>query len=61
MCPKLYQEYDFINNISEAVFEIFSDELFRSCMNPVQQVIRDGEVSKEKINDIVLVESLLEF
>jgi molecular chaperone DnaK (HSP70) len=59
MYPKLYQGYDFMNNISEALFEIFNDELFRSCMNPVQQIIRKGEVSKEEINEIVLVEGLL--
>jgi L1 cell adhesion molecule like protein len=55
MCESLYQGHDFMDNISRAMFENLNDELFRSCMNPVQQVLRDAGVSKGDISDIVLV------
>jgi L1 cell adhesion molecule like protein len=37
------------------MFENLNDELFKSCMNPVQQVLRDAGVSKGDISEIVLV------
>jgi L1 cell adhesion molecule like protein len=55
MCESLYQGHDFMDNISRAMFENLNDELFRSCMNPVQQVLRDSQMSKADITDIVLV------
>jgi L1 cell adhesion molecule like protein len=55
MCESLYQGHDFMDNISRAMFENLNDELFRSCMNPVQQVLRDSGMSKGDISDIVLV------
>jgi L1 cell adhesion molecule like protein len=55
MCESLYQGHDFMDNISRAMFENLNDELFRSCMNPVQQVLRDAGVSKGDISEIVLV------
>jgi L1 cell adhesion molecule like protein len=44
-----------MDNISRAMFENLNDELFRSCMNPVQQVLRDAGITKEDIHEIVLV------
>jgi L1 cell adhesion molecule like protein len=44
-----------MDNISRALFENFNDELVRLCMNPVQQVLNEAEVSKEETSDIVLV------
>jgi L1 cell adhesion molecule like protein len=55
MCESLYQGHDFMDNISRAMFENLNDELFRSCMNPVQQVLRDAGMSKGDISEIVLV------
>jgi L1 cell adhesion molecule like protein len=55
MCESLYQGHDFMDNISRAMFENLNDELFRSCMNPVQQVLRDAGMSKGDIDEIVLV------
>jgi L1 cell adhesion molecule like protein len=55
MCESLYQGHDFMDNISRAMFENLNDELFRSCMNPVQQVLRDAGMSKGDIAEIVLV------
>ena len=41
--------------LTRAKFESLCDSLFRKCMGPVEQVIRDAKMSKEKIQDIVLV------
>jgi L1 cell adhesion molecule like protein len=55
MCESLYQGQDFMDNISRAMFENLNDELFRSCMKPVEQVLRDAGKSKGDIDEIVLV------
>lgn len=41
--------------ITRAKFEALCDPLFRKCMGPVEQVMRDAKMSKDQINDIVLV------
>lgn len=41
--------------ITRAKFESLCDTLFRSCMGPVEQVLRDSKIPKDKIDDIVLV------
>jgi len=55
MCDSLYQGHDFMDNISRAMFENLNDELFRSCMGPVAQVLKDANMSKSDVTDIVLV------
>ena len=55
MCESLYQGHDFMDNISRAMFENLNDELFRSCLKPVQQVLQDSGMSKSEVTDIVLV------
>jgi L1 cell adhesion molecule like protein len=44
-----------MDNISRAMFENLNDELFRSTMQPVAQVLRDANISKSDVTDIVLV------
>ena len=41
--------------ITRAKFESLCDSLFRNCMGPVEQVLRDSKIAKDKIDDIVLV------
>jgi L1 cell adhesion molecule like protein len=41
--------------LTRAKFESLCDSLFRKCMGPVEQVIRDAKMSKDQIHDIVLV------
>lgn len=41
--------------LTRAKFESLCDALFRKCMQPVEQVLRDARCSKEAVNDIVLV------
>jgi L1 cell adhesion molecule like protein len=55
ICDSLYEGHDFMDNISRAMFENLNDELFRSTMIPVAQVLRDANISKNDVNDIVLV------
>jgi molecular chaperone DnaK (HSP70) len=51
----LYQRHDFIDNIPKAMFEKLNDELFRSLMKQVEQVLIDARKSKGDIDEIVLV------
>ena len=46
---------DFYTSITRARFENLSDHIFKKTMAPVEQVIRDSKVSKNQINEIVLV------
>ncbi|KAH0792913.1 cytoplasmic heat shock protein 70 [Histomonas meleagridis] len=55
VCDSLYEGHDFVDNISRAMFENLNDELFRSTMTPVAQVLRDANMSKSDVTDIVLV------
>jgi L1 cell adhesion molecule like protein len=55
ICDSLYEGHDFMDNISRAMFENLNDELFRSTMTPVAQVLRDANMSKGDVTDIVLV------
>ena len=55
ICDSLYEGHDFMDNISRAMFENLNDELFRSTMNPVAQVLKDAKMSKSDVTDIVLV------
>jgi L1 cell adhesion molecule like protein len=55
LCESLYQGHDFMDNISRAMFENLNDELFRKCMGPVAQVLKDANMSKSDVTDIVLV------
>lgn len=46
---------DFSAMITRAKFESLCDPLFRKCMGPVEQVLRDVKMSKSQIHEIVLV------
>ena len=51
----LYEGIDFATSITRAKFENLCDSLFRSTMQPVEQVLRDSKISKSNIHEIVLV------
>lgn len=51
----LYDGIDFSLNVTRAKFESLSEDIFKRCMNPVDQVIRDAKVSKAQIDEIILV------
>lgn len=51
----LYEGIDFNSSITRAKFEDLCFEYFKSTLEPVKKVIEDSKISKDDINDIVLV------
>ncbi|KAI4145999.1 MAG: hypothetical protein LQ340_006078 [Diploschistes diacapsis] len=46
---------DFSETLTRAKFEELNMDLFKKTLKPVEQVLKDGKVKKNEINDIVLV------
>merc|ERR1712079_129497 len=46
---------DFSETLTRAKFEELNMDLFKNTMKPVQQVLKDAELTKKDIDDIVLV------
>ncbi|ORX47468.1 heat shock 70 kDa protein [Hesseltinella vesiculosa] len=46
---------DFSETLSRAKFEELNNDLFRKTLKPVEQVLKDAGVSKDQVDDIVLV------
>lgn len=51
----LAEGVDFQVSLTRAKFESLCDDLFRKCLQPVEQVLKDGKLSKTDIHDVVLV------
>jgi heat shock protein 1/8 len=51
----LFEGIDFNSSITRARFEELNMDLFRSCMEPVEKVLRDAKIDKASIDEIVLV------
>merc|ERR1712070_877638 len=51
----LHEGIDFNTSVTRARFEELNVDLFRKCMDPVEQVLRDAKMSKSNIHDVVLV------
>ena len=51
----LFEGIDFYSSITRARFEDLNADLFRKCMEPVEQVIRDAKMDKSKVDEVVLV------
>jgi heat shock protein 1/8 len=51
----LFEGVDFNSSITRARFEDLCGDYFRNCIAPVEQVLRDGKMSKSDIHEIVLV------
>jgi molecular chaperone DnaK (HSP70) len=51
----LFDGHDCSVVITRARFEELGSELFKQAMAPVEQVLRDAKVSKDKVDEIVLV------
>lgn len=49
------QGQDFSANITRARFEEINAPLFKSTLEPVERVLKDAKMSREKVDDIVLV------
>jgi len=51
----LAEGHDLSLTMTRAKFESLCDSQFRSCMGPVEQVLRDAKMDKNSIHEIVLV------
>lgn len=51
----IHQGIDFSETLTRAKFEEINMHLFKKTMKPVEQVLKDGNVKKSDIDDIVLV------
>ena len=51
----LYNGIDFFSNISRAKFENLCLNLFHRCLEPVTKVLKDSKLSKNQVDEIVLV------
>lgn len=51
----LFEGQDFFCTVTRAKFEELNADLFRSSMDPVEQVLRDAKIDKAHINEVVLV------
>ncbi len=51
----LHEGQDFSTTITRAKFEALCESVFKRCMEPVEQVLRDSKMSKDQINEIVMV------
>jgi L1 cell adhesion molecule like protein len=51
----LFEGIDFYSSITRARFEDLNQDLFRSCMDPVEKCLRDAKMDKGQIHEIVLV------
>merc|ERR1712054_247993 len=51
----LFEGIDFYTSITRARFEELNQDLFRSCLDPVEKVLRDSKLDKRTISEVVLV------
>ncbi len=51
----LFEGEDFSANITRARFEDINSVLFKSTLEPVEQVLKDAKVGKTKVDEVVLV------
>jgi heat shock 70kDa protein 1/2/6/8 len=51
----LFEGIDYNSTVTRARFEELCMDYFRATMNPVEKVLRDSGMSKDKIHDVVLV------
>ena len=51
----LFEGIDFYTSLTRARFEELNMDLFRKCVDPVEKVLRDAQVDKRSIHDVVLV------
>lgn len=54
-CETLAEGQDYNTQISRAKFEELCMDLFRKCMPPVENVLKDAGVSKMQVHEVVLV------
>ena len=51
----LYEGIDYTDKITRAKFESICSHIFRKCIEPVEKVLRDAQISKNEIHEVVMV------
>ncbi|XP_074263027.1 heat shock cognate 70 kDa protein 2-like isoform X2 [Silene latifolia] len=51
----LFEGIDFTATITRARFEIINMDLFKKCIDPVDQCLKDAKMEKSDVHDVVLV------
>jgi L1 cell adhesion molecule like protein len=51
----LFEGVDFFTSITRARFEELNADLFAGCLAPVEQVLKDARIPKDKVHEVVLV------
>lgn len=51
----LLEGQDFQTTITRAKFESLCEPIFKKCMEPMEQVLRDSKMSKDEVHEIVMV------
>ncbi|RIA96166.1 70 kDa heat shock protein 3 [Glomus cerebriforme] len=51
----LFEGIDFYTSLTRTRFEELNQDLFRSTMEPIEKVLRDSEINKSQVHEIVLV------
>ncbi|KAI8564634.1 hypothetical protein RHMOL_Rhmol03G0196000 [Rhododendron molle] len=51
----LYEGIDFFSRVTRARFEKLNIDLFRKCMEPVDECLRDSKINKSNVDEVVLV------
>ena len=54
-CDALFGGVDFSTTISRAKFEELNNDLFKKTMAPVTQVLKDAGISKQDVDQVILV------
>jgi len=54
-CETLAEGEDYNTTLSRAKFEELCIDLFRQCMPPLENVLKDSQMSKGQVHDVVLV------
>ena len=53
--PRCLVGIDFNSSITRARFEDLCGDLFRKCLGPVEQVLKDSKMAKSDVQEVVLV------
>ncbi|XP_042411750.1 heat shock 70 kDa protein 18-like [Zingiber officinale] len=51
----LFNDTDFYANITRSMFDELNNDLFRKCMEAVETCLREAQVDKNEVDDVVLV------
>jgi len=51
----LHEGVDYFTTVTRAKFEELNMDMFRSCIDPVERVLRDASLAKNQVHEVVLV------